>query len=85
MTTLMPTRRPVLQGLSHELQVLVAEHSRLLGVEPKATPEGLEVAAQTRVTVETLRRSGPERAWLDVLRRFITALTPPLSESEHGP
>ena len=76
MTTLMPSHRPVLTDLSVELQLLVSEHSRLLGVEPKPTAEGLEVAAQTRVTVETLRRSGPEGAWLDVLRRFIAALEP---------
>lgn len=74
MTQLMPTRRPLLTGLSAELQALVAQHSRRLGVEPVATPDGLLVAAQTRVTVETLRRSGSEAAWIDVFRRFVTLL-----------
>ena len=81
MTTLLPAHRPTLTDLSCELRILVVEHSRILGVEPLATPDGLEVAAQTKVTVEMLRRSGPEHSWLAVLQQFIGLLpVPPASQ-----
>ncbi len=77
MTTLLPAHRPTLTGLSREVLDLVVEHSRILGVEPTSTPHGLEVAAQTKVTVETLRRSGPEDTWIALLRQLIVLLAPP--------
>jgi hypothetical protein len=43
-------------------------------VEPVETPEGLLVAEHTRVTVETLQRSGPESQWVDLLHKFTQAL-----------